>query len=47
MYLSTGGIKLICTLSFIFKGSYGISLKAKHKNRQYFFLFYPKEKINF
>ena len=28
MYLSTGGIKLVCTLPFTFEGNYGTNLKA-------------------
>ena len=46
MYLLISGIKLVCTLSFTFKGNCGINLKAllECMNRQYFFLFYIKIK---
>ena len=46
MYLLMGGIKLVCTLLFTFKGNCGINLKAllECTNRQYFFPFYTKTK---
>ena len=44
MYLSTDGIKLVCTLFFTFEGNYRTNLKTLLEcvNRQYFFLFYTK-----
>ena len=52
MYLTIGGIKLVCTLSFTFEGNCGTNLKAllECMNRQYFFPFYTKikkEKVKF
>ena len=52
MYLLTGGIKLVCTLSFTFEGNCGTNLKAllECMNRQYFSPFYTKikkEKLKF
>ena len=46
MYLLTGGIKLVCTLSFTFEGNCGTNLKAllECMNRQYFSPFYTKIK---
>ena len=46
MYLLTGGIKLVFTLSFTFKGNCRTNLKAllECMNRQYFFPFYTKIK---
>ena len=46
MYLSTSGIKLLCTLSFTFESNCGTNLKAllECMNRQYFFPFYTKIK---
>ena len=46
MYLLTGDIKLVCTLSFTFKSNCGINLKTllECMNRQYFFPFYTKIK---
>ena len=40
-------IKLMCTLSFTFEGNYRTNLKAllESINRQYFFPFYTKIKI--
>ena len=44
IYLSIGSIKLICTLSFTFKGNREMNLKVllKCTNKQYFFSFYTK-----
>ena len=53
MYLLTGDIKLVCTLSFTFKGNCGTNLKAllECMNRQFFFFsFYikiKKKKVKF
>ena len=46
IYLSTGGIKSVCTLSFTFEGNRKTNLKAllECMNRQYFFPFYTKIK---
>ena len=46
MYLLTGDIKLVCTLSFTFEGNCGANLKAllECMNRQYFFPIYAKIK---
>ena len=46
MYLLTGDIKLVCTLSFTFKSNCGINLKTllECMNSQYFFPFYTKIK---
>ena len=46
MYLSIGGIKVMCVLSFTFKSNYETNLKAllKYMNRQYFFSSYIKIK---
>ena len=46
MYLLTGGIKLVCILSFTFKGNCETNLKAllEFMNKQYFFSFYTKIK---
>ena len=44
IYFSTGSIKLMCTLSFTFKGNCEMNLKIllKCTNKQYFFSFYTK-----
>ena len=52
MYLSIGGIKLMCTLFFTFEGNCGTNLKIILEciDRQYFFSFYnkiKKEQIKF
>ena len=46
MYLSIGGIKMMCILSFTFEGNCGTNLKVllKYMNRQYFFSSYIKIK---
>ena len=49
MYLLTGDIKLVCTLSFTFEGNCKTNLKAllECMNKQYFFShFIPKLKRN-
>ena len=52
IYLSTCGVKLVCTLSFTFEGNCETNLKAllECMNRQYFPPFYTKikkEKLKF
>ena len=52
VYLLTCGIKLVCTLSFIFEGNCGTNWKAllECMNRQYFFPFdikIKKKKVKF
>ena len=52
VYLLTGGIKLVYTLSFTFEGNCGTNLKAllECMNKQYFSPFYTKiikEKVKF
>ena len=46
VYLLTGGIKLVYTLSFTFEGNCGTNLKTllEYMNRPYFFSFYTKIK---